>query len=191
MSQTQLLCSVLMARKRSTHTLAESLGLPPGRPRCAPWSSFPFYKIPPVELLQFAVGKGISGGKKVKRLPSSSLRRSGSCRSQIISPKPHEKPDTSQLADNNDTSRVPKIPTTKRFHCTSPFPVWLRMTGKERIETGADNISTLPQLHFPRAISSKTHHFKCPWSHNQIVNHVVYFCHQRKDRGLKNSRKQK
>lgn len=73
MSQTQLLYSVLTATKRSTHTSAESLGSPPGRPRCAPWSSFLFYKIPPVGLLQFAVGKGILGKKKkVKRLASSS-----------------------------------------------------------------------------------------------------------------------
>lgn len=73
MSQTQLLYSVLTATKRSTHTSAESLGSPPGRPRCAPWSSFLFYKIPPVGLLQFAVGKGIlEKKKKVKRLASSS-----------------------------------------------------------------------------------------------------------------------
>lgn len=52
-------------------------------------------------------------------------------------------------------------------------------------------MSALPQPPFPRAKSPKTHHFKCPWSHNQIVNHVVYFCHQREDRGLKNSRKRK
>ncbi|ELK34198.1 hypothetical protein MDA_GLEAN10021543 [Myotis davidii] len=27
-------------------------------------------------------------------------------------------------------------------------------------------------------------HLKCPWSHSQTVNHIAYFCHQRKDSGL-------
>ena len=58
--QLQLLCSVPMARKKYTHMLAESLGSPPGQPRCVPLSSFPFCMIRPVGLLQFAVGKRIS-----------------------------------------------------------------------------------------------------------------------------------
>lgn len=67
---------------------------------------------------------------------------------------------------------------------TSSICCWRENFRRKTLEPSKAT-STLPRPPFPRTKSSKPHHFKCPWSHDQVVNHIIYFCHQRKDRGLK------